>query len=107
MSTAGGLLYPSGGTYLQALSHILCADVSDVHRGSAYRGRSISLERIDGGNFEFNRPMIVHAKTVWRRLISTLRRYLGIAPHTTQPGDKICILSGGSVPFLLRQQDDH
>ncbi len=37
-----------------------------------------------------------------RRLMSTEKGLLGLVPDTTRPGDKICILYGGRVPFVLR-----
>jgi hypothetical protein len=33
----------------------------------------------------------------------TTRGYLGLGQEGFRPGDIVCILSGGEVPFLLRQ----
>ena len=32
---------------------------------------------------------------------------MGLAPAKAQDGDKICILLGGQVPYVLREQDEH
>lgn len=37
-----------------------------------------------------------------RRLFHTSGGYLGIGPAIAQHGDKVCILSGGATPFILR-----
>ncbi len=38
----------------------------------------------------------------WRRLITTNRGYMGLAPAATAPQDKVCILLGCNVPLVLR-----
>ena len=45
----------------------------------------------------------VHSATHMRQLIISEKRYLGLVPMDIQPGDKICILFGGRVPFILRE----
>jgi hypothetical protein len=37
-----------------------------------------------------------------RRLFHTSKGYMGIGPAAMQLGDKVCILSGGATPFILR-----
>jgi hypothetical protein len=41
-----------------------------------------------------------------RRLFRTARGYTGTACEHCKPGDLICILWGGALPFLLRESDD-
>ena len=36
---------------------------------------------------------------------TTSKRYMGLFPHGTKVGDKICIFSGGCVPFVIRRQE--
>ena len=44
----------------------------------------------------------------WRRTFFTTRKGLiGLGPRSTQRGDKICIFSGGRVPFILRVDGMH
>lgn len=33
--------------------------------------------------------------------------YLGIGPAVMRPGDEVCVLFGGRVPFILRPIGDH
>ncbi|MCJ1391346.1 hypothetical protein MMC18_004209 [Xylographa bjoerkii] len=42
-----------------------------------------------------------------KRLITTEKGYVGMAPHRVQKGDKICILLGSSLPAILRPVRDH
>lgn len=39
------------------------------------------------------------------RFCTTKKRYVGIAPPQAEPGDLICVLNGGAVPFVLRRTD--
>jgi hypothetical protein len=48
----------------------------------------------------------VHSAIHMRRLVISEKRYLGLVPMDTQPGDKICILFGGRVPFILRETSE-
>lgn len=48
----------------------------------------------------------VHSAIHMRRLVISEKRYLGLVPMDTQPGDKICILFGGCVPFILRETSE-
>ena len=44
----------------------------------------------------------------WRRRFFTTRKgHLGLGPRSMKPGDHVCILSGGRVPFLLRKDGIH
>jgi hypothetical protein len=54
---------------------------------------------------EYYEDLALVRATCHRRLILSKRKYLGLAPELTEPGDKICILGGGSVPFILRQEE--
>ena len=38
-----------------------------------------------------------------RRLGMTTQRYLGLFPRGTKPGDQVCVLTGGWVPFVIRR----
>ncbi|KAF2109649.1 heterokaryon incompatibility protein-domain-containing protein [Lophiotrema nucula] len=45
---------------------------------------------------------IVKLLNLDRRFFVTKAGRMGLGPHTTQPGDKIFVLWGGDVPFILR-----
>ncbi|KAF1972664.1 HET-domain-containing protein, partial [Bimuria novae-zelandiae CBS 107.79] len=38
-----------------------------------------------------------------RKLFNTVTGYVGIGPASSQPGDMICVLAGGTVPFIVRR----
>jgi hypothetical protein len=35
----------------------------------------------------------------------TRRRFVGLVPDAAEVGDRICLLHGGKVPFVLRKQE--
>lgn len=41
-----------------------------------------------------------------RRIFSSQKGYMGMAPEEAREGDIICGLLGGEVPFVLRMNDD-
>ena len=41
-----------------------------------------------------------------RRLFLTANGYLGTAPAKVVVGDKMCLLFGGNVPFVVREEDN-
>ena len=52
-------------------------------------------------------PFGLMAMTAWsyRCLFRTNDGRIGLGPNTQRPGDSVWILSGGQVPFILRQVD--
>lgn len=42
--------------------------------------------------------------SLWRNLFVTNDGYLGLEPWPLQAGDQVWILTGGDVPFILKQQ---
>ncbi len=44
------------------------------------------------------------AKSQGRRFFTTLGGYMGIGPPGMRPGDLICVLLGGNVPWVVRQE---
>jgi len=104
------LEYIGGGTRLNAFQHTLRADVEEDNARFSYRGASITWpERVDGeySSSVFQNPNIVNKMTCGRRLIKTSSGYVGIVPSYTEPGDIVCILSGGQTPFILREEEHH
>jgi len=41
-----------------------------------------------------------------RRIFSTKRGYIGLAPLRAQIGDLVCIVLGYDVPLIIRRQED-
>jgi hypothetical protein len=42
-----------------------------------------------------------------RRLFATGKKYIGLAPASTQVADLVCVLSGGRTPFHLRPSEEY
>jgi hypothetical protein len=42
-----------------------------------------------------------------RKLFVTNDGYFGLGPRNLEKGDRVCILFGANVPFILRPEDDH
>lgn len=105
-------IYKSGGTVLNAAGHIVCADIKWhspwTDRASFSRGGSspfpfISLlagNEASRGVFHCSRE--THHFTLGRKLIRTQGEYIGLCTEYVQPGDRVCILFGAQVPFILR-----
>ena len=56
-----------------------------------------SLPNQDWHAFNYN------ATNLWNmRFFVTSSGSIGIGPTATQPGDQICILNGGSAPYVVR-----
>jgi hypothetical protein len=48
-------------------------------------------------------PLAAHSACGGRRLFHTSKGYLGLGPALLQAGDLVCVLAGGAIPFVLRQ----
>lgn len=46
--------------------------------------------------------VMIRMYNLQRRLFRTKKGYLGLGAHGLLKGDKVCILAGGAVPFILR-----
>ena len=118
--------YVTGGTYLEALSHTLCADVEVGFRASR-RGKSIRwprdgnivkalsnnvIENVlrSGADFKSAKmdaevsdiPFTLVRWLGARRLFVTDRGFIGLGPQNAMPGDMVYVLSGAQVPFVIR-----
>lgn len=45
--------------------------------------------------------------SIHRRVYLTHNGFVGIGPRIMRPGDEVCVLFGGRVPFVLRRIQDH
>ncbi|KAE8386090.1 ankyrin repeat-containing domain protein [Aspergillus alliaceus] len=88
-------------TYLEAICKTMVADLDEENeegldvpfpQGSGF-DRLIQLARI--------RSRFQGASTA-RKLIMTENGYVGLGPASTVPGDEICVLFGGNVPYIVR-----
>ena len=63
-------------------------------------------EDIIPGNASFFQASLEYV--AWRRRFFTTRKgHIGLGRPSMKPGDSLCILSGGNVPFLLRKDGIH
>ena len=46
---------------------------------------------------------VVVSRTAGRSFIITSQGYFGLAPLGARPGDVVCVMEGGAVPFVLRE----
>ena len=104
LGSAPHAAYPADGTILEALQHVLCADIDNNSEECAERGKSIPWHTLESGQpNSFNAPLILHSISRLRRLIKTSKGYLGIASMYAEVGDAVCVLFGGKVPMILRR----
>ena len=117
--------YPAGGTSMYAFSVALTTglgvslrkaaeDIESLQANfaaymscllrntgcEAYSTSSLKAQAKLGDSFEY--ASLVRKKGRNRALFSTERGYIGLGPPHCRPGDLVCILFGGEVPFVLR-----
>lgn len=68
-------------------------------------GLQIMLEMISP-NEEYKKFRDHLWRTIYRRMMRTDTGYIGLAPRTTEVGDRVALLKGASVPILLRPNGD-
>jgi hypothetical protein len=101
----------TGKTVADVIRHIICGDlrVTGPRRDRLGRGGSVRVpfregsETVSGSRFDsfmFERRVFNTCNN--RRLIETRRGCLGISSMHAEIGDRVCILFGSSVPFVLR-----
>jgi hypothetical protein len=126
--------FPEGQTSVEAFWRTLCCDLTpDIppSRAPEEFGRGYQLlEKFheamrDDGTYDFTHAVykspeylknnLIHNSvflnavkkfTIARNMCLTARGYLGRVPMGSVIGDKICILFGGCVPFVLRDTGD-
>ena len=59
----------------------------------------------NGGNIK---RFLVAASDCWdRRLFMTETGFIGLGPEVLRVGDRVCVLAGGPVPYILREGHEH
>jgi len=118
--------YIAGGKLENALWRTMCGDIvirfsnggPEVGTSSRFDARADdvdfkiymlwwqALEKIHDSHAD-RRPSTfdesVFISICCRRFIITEKGYIGLAPAKTEPGDRIAVLFGGRVPYILRQ----
>lgn len=101
--------YIAGGTILNAPQRPLCADtktVDDELFSGGYVSWPESLNEKTWWN-TFRRPMILDMMTLDSKLFKTPKGYLGMGSDDVDPGDILCILYGGQMPFISGKREHH
>jgi hypothetical protein len=107
--------YIGGGSMIEALSRLICADIDSslsgfgatVVRIGKHHEPQLRLDENDETLLTesfFHSSMWIISTTRSRLLFRTAKGYLGVARYV-QTGDMVCILFGCSVPILLRADD--
>ena len=128
-----GTAYPTGQDRAEAFQSTLCAGIagqgSTEGKRFVYPVEAIGKPIFDAwwgnrvldhlrGVFRPPSPEMPHGKWILsistqvgaatrnRRFFVTEKGYFGLAPAATQPGDLVCILLGGRVPYIVRKTVD-
>jgi hypothetical protein len=105
--------YITGCTSQEALAHTICADAVPVpddaglHSLLGKRPSSVHLPTHGSGLRIFASPdPTVRDSTVQMLLFFTNKGYIGLAPYTTELGDRVCLRKGAQLPIILRPKDE-
>ncbi|MBE3049413.1 hypothetical protein IMZ48_44325 [Candidatus Bathyarchaeota archaeon] len=118
--------YISGSTVLDAYWRTLCMDrdFADCHSRANEQTRTQhdqwwwevirrKFERISAPSTEIStevlaEPMTIRVifLTIGRRLFTTKKGYIGLAPEGAEKGDQVWVLCGGRQPLVLRSRGD-
>lgn len=113
-----GLYGPTGESILAAYARLRTGDY--VGRlGSDVKGRPLAEDYPSPGEFKFDANadgllrgdrddigMIILGQTTRRRMFFTDTGYLGLTHRSNRVGDKVFVLLGGDMPFVLRPKGD-
>lgn len=119
---ADDIYHSTGQTVQEAYLHTLTADVENSDQAAESRGHYMdwSLEAkqrealTSGADIEqedlytwVNLSASMRKATFGRRLMWTDKGYMGLAPAAARVADVVCVLLGGSVPYVLRAVGEH
>jgi hypothetical protein len=95
--------YAGGYKFLRRLQEVIKEDGSYGFTHQLYKDPEFWQKNLIPGSVFVNSVLKF---TIARNMCVTTRGYLGRVPRGSEIGDKICILFGGSVPFVLRDNHD-
>ena len=103
-----GTRYHQKETTHDAFLHTLVADIGVVE-GQCSRGFSAPWPVQNEQNTEasFVSSSLIRMALSPRGFFLSKQGYMGVARYDVKKGDRICILHGGQVPFVLRQEGSH
>ncbi|KAI3581690.1 heterokaryon incompatibility protein-domain-containing protein [Fusarium oxysporum f. sp. albedinis] len=108
VETKFGSTYFTGESIREAFLRTIVADVS-VSEGRCVRGGQAKWPVQDeAGSLEgsFDSQLLIRIAIHSRRFFVSEKGYMGLARFDAIIGDQICLLHGGSVPFILRQKGE-
>ncbi|KAH7234846.1 heterokaryon incompatibility protein-domain-containing protein [Fusarium redolens] len=80
-----------------------CAEgLEDLQQPNTAEGKETGEASSAEGSWYASALMRMHT----RRAFLTSTGFVGVGPLVMQPGDEVCILLGGKIPYLLRPQSD-
>ena len=80
-------------------------EVEETHRmRSSDAPCNIPMRQFSLGNMESNFDVMCIKYYKARRLFRTTKGYVGLGPFTAQAGDRVWLIGGTRVPFLLRKE---
>jgi hypothetical protein len=100
-----GSTYSKDETTHKAFLHTLVADIG-VAKGRCFRGFAAPwpIQNKQDNEQSFVSSTLIKQALHSRGLFLSKQGYMGVARYDVKEGDKICILHGGQVPFVLRQK---
>lgn len=104
-----GRMYFNTAALSEAFARTLCADLKtrDSTRGKFQRGCSSKWPEPDADGKHpdncFTMSFRRDATTLDRNIFSTFSVRMGLGQPPIRAGDKVCILSGAEMPFVLRE----
>jgi len=105
-AACGGGSYPTGQRKLDAFIQTLMLDPTyHVNYGEVFLQRRHALLKYQRGNPLA--PYFTSNGLINLSFYTTSLGYFGLSPATVEVGDKVCVLYGGRMPFLLRPTDDY
>jgi hypothetical protein len=104
-------IHPDRGALLEAFARTICADELEsgdkTYTRKRQRGCPARWPEPDlNGNYRMDCFMMSrarHAYTMNRHFFLTSSGHMGLGQPLISPGDKVCILSGADMPFILRE----
>ena len=106
-------LYHNGQSLREAARHTLCSDVKRNGGQVVTRNNQVDFSyevipstHLNAAGLRAKQKirMSIKSSTFGRKIMRTVNGSIGLAPGSGQVDDKICVLYGGSVPYVLREQ---
>ena len=100
----GSVYEHTGEPLALALGRTRIADDQEQElRGDPNIWPSYKVRKEEGSSYFFHEhARKIATNTIFRKLFTTSRKYMGLAPLTAREGDQVFLLPGANVPYVLR-----